>query len=352
MVNIIIFGGSGFIGTNIVKNLYSWGDRGEITVICQNIEKAKQKFQEITHSNEGGDEGSNKNGGGISVITGDILDEDFIKQQLQGKDVIINCIGKLFEKTPQDFQKFHTDFPSLLAIHTTDAQHLIHISALGVEHCDDVSHYAKTKLMGEEEVITHTQNYTIFRPSIVFGRGDNFLNQFARMAKISPILPLIGGGATKFQPVHVDDLVEAICKVITDNAQKMEESELPELPDDKGSSSKTRSADGKGDGGKNLHAYTDCHKQKIYHACGQRVISFKDILKFVMQNTKRKRLLLPIPFKIAKLQAKMMNFFKIYMLTPDQVSLLRYDNIDDGQHQNIDKIIPQQKDLAEYNIPT
>ena len=78
----------------------------------------------------------------------------------------------------------------------------------------------------------------------------------------------------------------------------------------------------------------------------------KDILKFVMQNTKRKRLLLPIPFKIAKLQAKMMNFFKIYMLTPDQVSLLRYDNIDDGQHQNIDKIIPQQKDLAEYNIPT
>ena len=182
---------------------------------------------------------------------------------------------------------------------------------MGIEESAQTSSYAKTKLAGEKAITEHAKNYTILKPSIVFGEQDNFFNLFNNMSKISPFMPLIGNGVAKFTPVYVKDLIAAI-STITNRHQE--------------------------------------YNHQIFEAYGHETASFKELIKFILHTTNRKRLLIPLPFALAKAQAHIINC-RIYLLTADQVELLKYDNVASNKYNNIDNIIGE---LTSYRqiVPT
>lgn len=288
---ILLFGGSGFIGSSLTKALLE--EKNEVCVICQNKENALKKF---------------KNHPNLQIKTIDIFNENELRNFVKNYEIVINLIGKLFETKKGDFAKFHHYFPNFLSKNLSNDQILIHISALGIEKSSKTSIYAKTKLDGENSIINNSKNYNIIKPSIVFGKEDNFFNQFAKMAQFSPFLPLIGGGKAKFSPIYVEDITKSIVFLIKNNEK---------------------------------------YQNKIFEAYGNKTVSFKDLMKFILRTTNKKRLLLNLPFSIAKFQAKFINFFKIYLLTADQVELLKYDNVSNGNFDNIDKIIGDLKSYEE-----
>lgn len=280
---VIVFGGSGFIGSRLTKALLD--KNYTVLVICRDKDKAIQRL------------GTHKN---FHMRNMDIFNESAIKKILIKCDVVVNLIGKLFETQRGDFKKFHYLFPHLLAKNVPPSKHLIHISALGIEKSAKTSLYASTKLAGQKAIISSSKNYNILKPNIVFGEKDNFFNQFAKMAKISPFLPLIGGGKTKFAPIYVEDLVRSILFLIEHNRK---------------------------------------YKNKIFEAYGPKKVSFKQLLQFILKTIHKDRLLLPLPFAFAKFIAISMNLFKIYRLTPDQVELLKYNNVGSKKYNNIDVLI-------------
>jgi NADH dehydrogenase len=160
------------------------------------------------------------------------------------------------------------------------------VSALGANP-DSTSLYARSKAQGEAAVLGTVPDATVFRPSIVFGPEDDFFNRFAALARISPALPLIGGGETKFQPVFVGDVAQAIAKAAAGHAK----------------------------GG------------TIYELGGPEVKTFRELMEYVLTVTERKRLLLPLPFGLARMKAMFLQFMPTPLLTPDQVELLRTDNV-------------------------
>lgn len=293
---ILIFGGSGFIGSRLTKALLD--KNYKVLVVCRNKEKALHRV------------GNHKN---LQTANIDIFNDNELRKLVKKCDVIINLIGKLFEVQKDDFKKFHHLFPDTLSRNIPDNKQLIHISALGIENSAQTSLYATTKLEGQNAVISNSKNYNVIKPSIVFGEEDNFFNQFAKMAKISPVLPLIGGGKTKFAPIYVEDLVSSIIFLIQHNKK---------------------------------------YQNRVFEAYGPKVLTFTELIQFILSTIHKKRLLINLPFPLAKLLAKLMNLFRIYRLTPDQVELLKYDNIGSKKYDNIDVLVSKlgnyKKIVAEY----
>jgi NADH dehydrogenase len=210
-----------------------------------------------------------------------------VEAAVRDADVVINLVGVLYERGKQTFEAVQAEGAFAVAQAAAAAgARLVHVSALGADP-DSPSLYARTKAAGEAAVLATVPDATIFRPSIMFGPEDDFFNRFAAMARISPFLPLIGGGETKFQPVFVGDVAQAILKATGGQAK----------------------------GG------------TIYELGGPEVRSFRQLMEYVLAVTERKRLLLPIPFGLAKLQAHLLKLLPTPLLTPDQVESLRADNI-------------------------
>ena len=189
---IAVLGGSGFIGRYIVKRL---AERGE-TVTVGGRHAADAKFLRLK-----GDVGQV----GLVNIAID-APEDVLRAFLAGKDALINCVGVLYERGAQKFDTVHHSAPAKLARLAREAgvERLIHISAIGADPRSN-SAYARSKAAGEQAIMDAFPTATILRPSIVFGPEDDFFNRFAAMAVMSPFVPLIGGGETRFQPVYVAD---------------------------------------------------------------------------------------------------------------------------------------------------
>lgn len=286
---ILIFGGSGFIGSRLTKALVD--KNYKVLVICRHEDTALQSI------------GNRKN---LRTENIDVFNEAQVKKVVKKSDVVVNLIGKLFEARKDDFKNFHYILPDRLSKIIPSSKQFIHISALGVEKSAQTSVYAATKLEGQNAVIKNSKNYNILKPSIVFGEEDNFFNQFARMAKWSPFIPLIGGGKTKFAPVYVEDLANSIVFLIEHNKK---------------------------------------YKNRIFEAHGPKKLTFKQLIQFILKTLRKKRWLVPLPFAFAKSFAKFMNLFKIYRLTPDQVELLKYDNICSKSYDNIHVLIGK---LADY----
>jgi NADH dehydrogenase len=164
---------------------------------------------------------------------------------------------------------------------------MVHVSAIGA-NANSTSRYAQSKAAGEQAVLAAVPSATVFRPSVVFGPEDDFTNRFAALARISPALPLIGGGATKLQPVYVGDVATAIADAVDGKAQA---------------------------GG-------------VYELGGPEVLSMREIMELILSITERDRMLVSLPFGLAKLQALFLQFAPgAFKLTPDQVELLRNDNV-------------------------
>ena len=201
MRTITVFGGSGFVGRYIVQKLAERGDCIRVAVRNPVAAQFLKPLGEV---------------GQITPVQVSIASKESLEQTIQESDVVINLVGILFEKGSQTFEKIHGEGAKNIAqvASKLGVPTLLHMSALGANK-DSRSRYASTKARGEELVLKHFPEATIFRPSVIFGAEDGFLNRFARMALISPFLPLIGGGKTRFQPIYVGDVADCFVNAIS-----------------------------------------------------------------------------------------------------------------------------------------
>ena len=281
---IAIFGGGGFLGRHLIR---------ELTKVNYRIKVATRNPYLKGYLRPLG------NPGQIELIKTNIFNTEDVKRILKNCDYVINLLGILYETKKQKFTQIHSQFPYLLAnlCNELGIKNLIHISALGVKEKHS-SKYMQTKLQGEKNIQSIFKPTVILRPSLVFGPEDKFFNTFASFARISPAIPLIGGGKTKFAPVYCVDVGKAITRAL-------------EL--------------------KNTAS-------KIYEIAGPENYSFKELMEILLTEIKKKRFLINIPFNIAKFQSYFLQMIPEPILTTDQVELLKYDNVPSGQYPNLNDL--------------
>jgi uncharacterized protein YbjT (DUF2867 family) len=269
---VTIFGGSGFLGRHAVRALARAGWRIKVA---------------SRHPNRGFFLRPLGHVGQIGFVKCDITEADQIAAALQGSQAAINLPGLLVARG-QSFEDVHAAGAGNVAeaAQRQGIRHLVHVSAIGADS-ESESRYAQTKAEGEKRVRAALPASVILRPSIVFGPEDQFFNKFAGLARISPVLPLIGGGRTRFQPVFVGDVAAAIVAALENPAAQ----------------------------------------GKTYELGGPTIYSFKELMQIVLRETGRKRALVPLPFALASLKAFFLQFAPNPLLTPDQVKLLRHDNV-------------------------
>ena len=277
----VVFGGSGFIGRHLVRRL---GRSGAV------VRVPSRHPTLINYLRTAGSVGQ------IVPELAGTFDEDELTATIQGADVVINLVGILAESGRNSFGRTHTDLAGRIArvAAASGVKRLIQVSALGVDAAT-TSVYARSKLAGEEAVRDAFPSATIIRPSIVFGPEDGFFNRFAAMTMISPALPLIGGGHTKFQPVYVGDVADGIMAAIN-------------LPEAAG---------------------------KTYELGGPGVYSFKALMEMMLAEIGISRFLVPLPWGLARFQAAIAEWIPGKPLTRDQVQLLKYDNVLSGRHPGL-----------------
>ncbi len=277
---ITVFGGSGFLGRHVVRALAKRQYRIRVAVRRPDLTGHLQPLGRV---------------GQIHAVQANVRHRPSVAAAVRGSDVVINLVGILFESGRQRFdavQSFGAEGVALAA--AAHNARMIHVSAIGADENSSAA-YARAKGRGEQLVLAATPGATIFRPSIVFGPNDDFFNRFAGIARLSPFLPLIGGGHTRFQPVFAGDVGEAIARAV-EGATK---------------------------------------PGQIYELGGPQVFTFRELMEFVLATIGRRRLLVPLPFGLAKLQAAAfelvaklpLRFLSKPLLTRDQVELLRYDNV-------------------------
>jgi len=270
---VIIFGASGFLGRYIVSIL---------TKDDYCIKVFVRKPDEARHLTLMGKLGQ------VEIYQGNINDKNSVNKIIYGANNVINLVGILEETTKEKFNSIHVDGASNIAkaCSQNKVDSLIHISALAL-YDGQHSKYAKSKLEAEKNIKSIFKNTIILRPSVIFGREDNFTNKFAKMASFSPFIPLINNGLTKFQPVYVKDVAKAVYVVINNNS----------------------------------------HIGQTYNLGGAEIISFKEIIDFVLLKIRKKRIYIYLSFPLAKLIAIFFSIFPSAPITLDQVRLLEKDNI-------------------------
>jgi uncharacterized protein YbjT (DUF2867 family) len=269
---VTVFGGSGFIGRHVVRAL---AKRGYL------IRVATRRPELAGHVQPLG------NVGQIQPVQANLRARWSVDRAVEGAAHVINLVGILHESGAQTFPAVqHEGAKTVAEAARAVGAKLTHGSAIGAD-ANSPSVYGRTKALGEQAVIETVADAVIVRPSIVFGPEDEFFNRFANMARYSPVLPLIGGGKTRFQPVFVGDVAEAIA----------------------------RSVDGKVEGG------------HVYELGGPNVMTFRQCMEEMLDVIDRKRLLAPVPWWLAELQGAVLGLLPNPLLTRDQVTLLRSDNV-------------------------
>ena len=275
---IAIFGAGGFLGKHLMRQLTKLGYR---------VKAATRNPYLKGYLKPLGSPGQ------IELFKVNIFDEQDVRKVLKDCDFVINLVGILYETKRQKFEQIHSQFPLLLSnlCNELGIKNLIHISALGIREKHS-SKYMQSKFEGEKNIKDTFKPSVILRPSVVFGPEDKFFNTFASLAQFSPILPLIGGGKTKFAPIYVGDVAKAIVKALELNN----------------------------------------YEPKIYELGGPENYSFKELMNILLTEIKKKRFLLPIPFSAARFQSYFLQMLPNPLLTPDQVELLKYNNIVTGEY--------------------
>jgi len=278
---IAIFGAGGFLGKHLMRQLTRLDYRVKVATRNPYLKGYLKPLG---------------NPGQIELFKTNIFNPEDIKQVLKNCDFVINLVGILNETKKQKFYQIHSQFPQLLSnlCGEEGIKNFIHVSALGVQE-RHTSQYMQSKLQGENHIKNTFKASVILRPSIVFGPEDKFFNTFASIAQFSPILPLIGGGKTKFAPIYVGDVAKAIAKTLELNNEK----------------------------------------PKVYELGGPENYSFKELMKILLNEIKKKRFLMPVPFGFAKFQSYFLQMMRDPLLTPDQVELLKYNNIISGDHPTL-----------------
>jgi uncharacterized protein YbjT (DUF2867 family) len=270
---ITIIGGSGFLGRHIVRALAKRGYR--IRAACRRPDLAG-------HLQPLGVPGQ------VMPVQANVRYPASLAAACDGAHAVINLTGVLYSAGAQSFDAVHAfgAEASAKAARAARARVFIQMSAIGADPGSSAA-YARSKAEGEARARAAFPGAIILRPSIVFGPEDSFFNRFAGLARFAPALPLIGGGATKFAPVFVGDVAEAVARLV-----------------DRGE------ADG-----------------KTYELGGPEVLTFKQLMQFTLNTIERRRLLIPVPWSVARLQGLILGLLPKPLLTADQVELLKSDNV-------------------------
>ena len=292
--NCLIFGGTGQIGRNLIRKIAKNNFR--ITIVTRNLH---QKGNFIK---------TQANAGYIDIVELNPFNEQDLTPYFKKADICINLIGILFEKNKNNFNNIHINLPQMIAklCKKFNVGQLIHLSALGLLEAKD-SKYASSKLEGENQIREIFPSATILKPSVVFSVDDNFTTSFMTLLNQLPIFPLYYNGETKFMPIHCSDLTDVIFKVLTDEI-----------------------------------------KSETIECGGPDIISFKEILKTLINLIEKKRFLIPMPLFAGKIVASVMELMPKPLLTNDQLKLLKYDNIYSGKFKtNKDIGVPSKKIFAD-----
>jgi NADH dehydrogenase len=295
---IAIFGGGGFLGKHLIRQL---------TKLDYRIKVATRNPYLKGYLKPLGSPGQ------IELFKTNIFDLENVKRVLKNCDLAINLIGILYETKKQKFSLIHSQFPYLLSklCGELGIKNLIHVSALGVKE-KHISQYMQSKLLGERNIQDTFKPSVILRPSVVFGPEDKFFNTFASLVQFSPILPLIGGGKTKFAPIYVGDVAKAIVKALELNNSE----------------------------------------PKIYELGGPENYSFKQLMEILLTEIKKKRFLVTVPYGFAKFQSYFLQMMPNPLLTSDQVEMLKYNNIVSGDYPTLKNLgisgTPIQSILPKY----
>jgi NADH dehydrogenase len=270
---VTIFGGSGFLGRAVVRALARRDYRLRVAVRRPELAGHLQPLGKV---------------GQIHAVQANLRYPTSVEAAMRDAHVAVNLVGILTEGGGQTFDAVQAKGAEAVAkAAAAVGARLVHISAIGANE-QSPSRYARAKAAGEQAVLASLPSATIMRPSLVFGPEDSFTNRFAALAQISPALPLIGGGLTRMQPVYVGDVATAIADAV----------------------------DGKARDG------------AIYELGGPEVLTMREIMEIILEITDRQRMLLSLPFRLASLQALLLQFAPgAFKLTPDQVELLRADNV-------------------------
>jgi uncharacterized protein YbjT (DUF2867 family) len=275
---VTVFGASGFIGRHVVRALAKAGWR--VRAVCRKPNLANYLLP-AGHV------------GQIQLLKGNLAHKEDVSKAVAGAGAVVNLAGVLFGHGAQSFEALHLEASRHIAIAAREAGAgaLVQISAIGADTESD-SAYACSKADGEKAVHEAFPEAVILRPSVVFGPEDRFFNKLASLARFTPALPLIGGGHTRLQPVYVADVAAAVVAALA-------------LPEARGA---------------------------VYELGGPKVYSFKELLQFILRETGRKRLLLPLPFALASFEAFFLQLPAFILplkplLTMDQVRLLKSDNV-------------------------
>jgi len=270
---VTVFGGSGFVGRHLIRRLAKQGFRVRAAVRRPNLALFLRPMGDV---------------GQVEPMQANIRDEASVAAAVRGADYVVNLVGILHESGDQQFAAVQSSGAERIARAAAAAgvKRLVQVSAIGADP-ESASLYARSKAAGEENVRAAFPGATILRPSIIFGPEDGFFNRFASLATLLPALPLFGGGETRFQPVYVGDVADAIVNALASPA-----------------------AEG-----------------KTYELGGPRTYSFKELMARVLEWTGRSRLLLPLPWAVAEIQGAILGLLPSPMLTSDQVTLLKSDNV-------------------------
>jgi NADH dehydrogenase len=270
---VTVFGGSGFIGRNVVRALAKRDFRIRVAVRRPDLAGHLQPLGRV---------------GQIMPVQANLRYADSVTAAARGAQVVVNLVGILAASGAQTFDAVQAEgAATVAAAAAAEGARLVHVSAIGAD-ANSESGYARTKAAGEKAVFAAVPAATVFRPSVVFGPEDQFTNRFAALSRALPVLPLIGGGETRLQPVFVGDVATAIADAVEGKARS----------------------------------------GQTYELGGPDVLTLRQVQEYVLKTTERTRLLAPLPFALAKMQAMVLQFAPGPLkLTPDQVELLRSDNV-------------------------
>lgn len=269
---VTIFGGSGFLGRHIVRALARRDFR---------IRNAVRRPELAGHLQPLGRLGQ------IHSVQANIRYPESVAAAMRDAAVVINLVAVLSERGRQSFQAVHAEGAAAIAENAAAAHaRMIHVSAIGADAASP-SFYARSKAQGEAAVRAACPDALIFRPSVVFGPEDQFFNRFAAMARISPVLPLVGGGETRLQPVFVGDVAEAVARAVEGALRPA----------------------------------------TTYELGGPEVMTLRGVMETTLKVTERRRLLVPLPFSLAGALGTVLQLLPNPPITPDQVTLLRTDNV-------------------------
>lgn len=281
---VTIFGGSGFVGRYVARRFARAGWR--VRVACRRPNEAifVRPYGVV---------------GQVEPVLANARFEESARQVIDGADAVVNCIGILVERGPQRFEAVHGEAAARIARIAAEQgiRTLVHVSALGA-NAESISAYARSKALGEQGVLEAFPTAFIMRPSIIFGAEDQFFNRFARMARLSPAIPLVGAG-TRFQPVYVDDIASAVVSAVLDAA-----------------------------GPENFPG-------GIYELGGPETETFRELIERMLAVIRRRRLVINVPFFAAGINARCLDILQLlsgglfvnHVLTEDQVRQLKVDNV-------------------------